>query len=485
MASNSTCPGDFYQKDTEQTSSDSVIITILLAPVLAFIISLVVPAILASILYVYEHKFKRARKAVALTAAGVVTKLALVPDVVDDGEGDKVYFKVYGNGGRARKYEFKIGCAVVFIPLGFALVVAYASVFVTSQWEVTKSCQERSTLNLPMTCYRDVRGCPPLNCTLWNELGRKDNLRCYSFSLNLITPLKTFAGLLSSQVMLLRFFTWVFNKGCCIKPITRFIWMIVGNIGVIIFLVVSVSVISKIPGHDEVAVEVNVTIPLVQLILVTVLETAFVSSLIVMMWMVGQELLKSVTIRMKVSNVIRAGIQLRGRITIVSEDKKLKIHWGNKQRDKMPLVADITLRGDSGSNRLQLVTGMGVHSVEIMTFTLVDNNIEIQTQDGWQQRTLYGTFHELEIKKATKAIFEPDNKKLILSGDELKCGTTGTHETRWDVDPDGLLNSVVGDNGQDRDGEESVDEVNSLIGDNEQDEDGEESVDEPLLSINT
>ena len=463
MASNSTCPGDFYQKDTEQTSSDSVIITILLAPVLVFTISLVVTAILASILHVYEHKFKRAHKAVALTAAGVVTKLALVPDVVDDGEGDKVYFKVYGNGGRARKYEFKIGFAVVFIPLGFALVVAYASVFVTSQWEVTKSCQERSTLNLPMTCYRDVRGCPPLNCTLWNELGRKDNLRCYSFSLNLITPLKTFAGLLSSQVMLLRFFTWVFNKGCCIKPITRFIWMIVGNIGVLLFLVVSVSVISTIPGHDEVAVEVNVTIPLVQLILVTVFETAFVSSLIVMMWMVGQELLKSVTIRMKVSDVIRAGTQLRGRITIVSEDKKLKIHWGNKQRDKMPLD-DITLRGDSGSNRLQLVTGMGVRFVEIMTFTLVDNNIEIQTQDGWQQRTLYGTFHELEIKKATKAVFEPDNKKLILSGDDLQCGTTGTHETRWDVDPDGLLNSVVEEN--------------------EQDGDGEESVDEPLLSIN-
>ena len=103
MASNSTCPGDFYQKDTEQTTSNSVILTILLAPVLALLVVLVVTAILASILHVYKHKFKHAHKAVALTAAGVVTKLALIPDVADDGEGDKVYFKVYGNGGSCTK----------------------------------------------------------------------------------------------------------------------------------------------------------------------------------------------------------------------------------------------------------------------------------------------------------------------------------------------------------------------------------------------
>ena len=460
MASNSTCPGDFYQKDTEQTTSNSVILTILLAPVLALLVVLVVTAILASILHVYKHKFKHAHKAVALTAAGVVTKLALIPDVADDGEGDKVYFKVYGNGGRAQKYEFKIGFAAFFIPLGFALVVAYASVFVTSQWEVTKSCQERSSLNLPVTCYRDIRGCPPVNCTLWNELGRKENLRCYSFSLNLITPLKTFAGLISSQVLLLRFFTWVFNKGCCIKPITRFIWMTVGNLAVLLFLVVSVSVISNIPGHDEVAVEVNVTIPLVQLILVTVFETVFVSSLIVMMWMVGPELSKSVTIRTNVSEVKRAGIPLRGRITIVSEDKKLKIHWGDKQRDKIPLATTITLQGDSGSKKIRLVTDTGVRSVEIMTFTLADSKIEMRTQDG---RTLYGRFQELEIKKATKVIFEPDNNELVLSGDDLQCGTTGTHETQWDVDPDGLLNSVIGENEPDAAEEDSADEGESLI----------------------
>ena len=316
MEMNSTCEENIYK--SEEQYFTQIIVPILLVSVVLVLLSIVAIGALAAIIHKTDNeRSKSAYKTMALMSIRVLTKLALIPDLEDECKGDFVYFKTSGNGGEERRYKFKIGFAAVFLPLGVSLVLAYASVFVTSQWESTTECEETNTFNLPKTCYRDFQGCPPVNCTLWNELGRTDNLLCYSLSFDIFTPLANFVGLIGSQVVLIEFFFWFANEGCPMEPFCRYFIVICGNTAVLAILVILVIIFGTIPGTDPVQVFVSFVIPFVHLILVTVLETVFLAAFVTTMWMTGPEPPpgRRVTLKTKVTTVKHSGDDLTPEVT--------------------------------------------------------------------------------------------------------------------------------------------------------------------------
>ena len=238
----------------------------------------------------------------ALLSTGVIVKLALIPGVEDEivrdvGSGggtnrgvEKVYLKVSANcPGEKEKFEwykFNRMFSILLFPGAMVLVLAYASVFITSLLELSEDCQDANSVNSPKNCYTDISRCPPLNCDLWKELGQNSTtLVCISYTPDLFNPLERFVSLLAVQVALLSFYSCCCNRGCSsrgcsirrcsINTCGRYCCMCVFNL---VFLGVLGTIITlvwteSIPGLERNEAFVNMVIPFVHLLFVSLVES--------------------------------------------------------------------------------------------------------------------------------------------------------------------------------------------------------------------
>ena len=435
---NSTCEENFYKSEDQYFTQ--IIVPILLVSVGLVLLSIVAIGALAAIIHKTDNeRSKSAYKTMALMSIRVLTKLALIPDLEDECKGDFVFFKTSGKGGEERRYKFKIGFAAVFIPLGVSLVLAYASVFVTSQWESTTECEETNTFNLPKTCYRDFQGCPPVNCTLWNKLGRTDNLLCYSLSFDIFTPLANFVGLIGSQVVLIEFFFWFANEGCPMEPFCRYFFVICGNIVVLAILIILVIIFGTIPGTDPVQVFVSFVIPFVHLILVTLLETVFLAAFVTTMWMTRPEPPpgRRVTVKTTVTKVACSGHDLKPEVTL-RKFKDLRLESENGVQSTNIKLGSYELQLNS-SGTLELM----VNATEIVTFELpTPIKGEIVIEDGEERPTLKGELQTLSITNGEYVKFKTTSGELELTmeGEKIGISTKGKHDINqeWDFSPSNL-----------------------------------------------
>ena len=314
MEENQTCLDDIYLSENDQSFIQAVFL-----PLLISLAGLIVVAAFCGLL----AWWKKIYRAVAIMSLEVIPKLALIPEVKNvfedrspkkfkentqdasssrkDEETGKtpnnekffeksVFFAVSSNCSQ-EKYWMHPCFSTYMFAIGMLLTLAYASVFVTSQWELTKNCQETNVVNAPKTCYYKLEVCPPVNCTLWEKSGLEGDLLCISVAPDPFTPLVRFISLISVQVVVLKFFVIVINRACPVKPITRFCCICLSNV---IFMIL-LSLVTVVVGtgdiwiSDRETIFAKLIIPFTHLIFIVASETAAIWTLVVMMWIVGPE----------------------------------------------------------------------------------------------------------------------------------------------------------------------------------------------------
>ena len=314
MEKNQTCSDDIYLSENDQSFIQAVFL-----PLLISLAGLIVVAAMCGLL----AWWKKIYRAVAIMSLEVIAKLALIPDVkyefekrspemfkenLQDPSSSRkneetgktpnnekffeksVFFTVSSNCSR-EKYWMHPCFATYMFANGMLLTLAYASVFVTSQWELTKDCKEANVVNAPKTCYYILEECPPVNCSLWRKSGLTGDLLCISVAPDPFTPLVRFISLLSVQVVVLKFFVIIVNRACPVKPITRFCCICLFNVGFVVLL----SLVTVVVGtgdiwiSDRETIFANLVIPFAHLIFIAASVTAALWTLVVMMWIVGPE----------------------------------------------------------------------------------------------------------------------------------------------------------------------------------------------------
>ena len=268
---------------------------------------------------------------VAVMAMGVMTKLALIPeigDIVDSvafdttqGEEEKdykvdkkygkmqqflnntrkscwdrirfrkvVFFTAESNSSKERYWMHPCFATYQFA-VAMLQILTYGSVYVTSQWEFTTQCRERNIANAPKTCYYKFEECPPVNCTLWEESGIEGKLLCISAAPDPYTPLERFVSLLAVQAAVLKVFATILNRGCPIRPITRYCGLCLCNAGFVAVLIVVTSVVGtvEITRADRETTFAELTIPFFHMMAVAASETSALFIVVFMMWIVGPE----------------------------------------------------------------------------------------------------------------------------------------------------------------------------------------------------
>ena len=217
---------------------------------------------------------KACRLSMTVMSSGVVRKLALLPEVKDSLLSQNKKPSTIANFV-IQQEEFKIHR--YFVPLFLAtsgvLFFAYVSVFVTSQWELTDECTDKNLLNVTRVCHLFLSVCPPVNCTRWNELGRRDTLICFSFNPDFFNPLEKFVSLLAVQATVLQGAAVVVNRGWGCKAKGRFCAIYIFYTAFLVALV-SASIAVYLAAGDFETRYAEVSIPLAQFMFVSVAEAA-------------------------------------------------------------------------------------------------------------------------------------------------------------------------------------------------------------------
>ena len=203
---------------------------------------------------------------------------------------EKVFFTAESNSTKER-YLMHPCFATYQFAVAMLLILTYGSVYVTSQWEFTTQCRERNIANAPKTCYYKFEECPPVNCTLWEESGIEGKLLCISAAPDPYTPLERFVSLLAVQVAILKVFATILNRGCPIRPITRYCGLCLFNAGFVAVLIIVTSVVGtvEITRADRETTFAELTIPFFHMMAVAASETSALFIVVVMMWIVGPE----------------------------------------------------------------------------------------------------------------------------------------------------------------------------------------------------
>lgn len=223
---------------------------------------------------------KACRLSMTVMSSGVVRKLALLPEVKDSLLSQNKKPSTIANFV-IQQEEFIIHR--YFVPLFLAtsgvLFFAYVSVFVTSQWELTDECTDKNLLNVTRVCHLFLSVCPPVNCTRWNELGRRDTLICFSFNPDFFNPLEKFVSLLAVQATVLQGAAVVVNRGWGCKAKGRFCAIYIFYTAFLVALV-SASIAVYLAAGDFETRYAEVSIPLAQFMFVSVAEAAVLGGFI-------------------------------------------------------------------------------------------------------------------------------------------------------------------------------------------------------------
>ena len=199
-----------------------------------------------------------------------------------------VFFTAESNSSKERYWMHPCFATYLFA-VAMLLFLVCGSIYVTSQWEFTTQCRERNIASVPKTCYYKLKECPPVNCTLWEESGIEGKLLCISAAPNLYTPLERFVSLLAVQVVVLQVFITILNRGCPIRPITRYCGLCLFNAGFVAVLIVHVVGTVEITRADRETTFVELTIPTFHMMAVAATATSMLFIVVFMMWIVGPE----------------------------------------------------------------------------------------------------------------------------------------------------------------------------------------------------
>ena len=204
------------------------------------------------------------------------------------------------------------------LALAMLLLMSYGSVFITSEWTITKSCNETNAFGAMVTCYRGFDPCPPLNCTAWNELGIEENLFCMSISFNLLTPLERFVSLLAVQAALMQLFGCIVNKGCCLPfryPPCRYTTICILDFAFIILVSCVTVYVGAMASDPEEAFKTFI-LPFVHLIFVSVAEFLVLFVFAALMWLIELQEENVMAMELFCPCVERKGRQTRARNAI-------------------------------------------------------------------------------------------------------------------------------------------------------------------------
>ena len=273
-----TCTENIYMI----TEGDDTFLQAVFTPLLTGL----VVSVPVSALFGFLAFWNRIHTNVAVMALGVMTKLAQIPEIGDkvdsvafeniqeeeetDYKVDKkygksqqfldntsksswdricprevVFFTAESNSSKERYWMHPCFATYQFA-VAMLLILTYGSVYVTSQWEFTTQCRERNIANAPKTCYYKFEECPPVNCTLWEESGIEGKFLCITAAPDPYTPLERFVSLLAVQVAILKVFATILNRGCPIRPITRYCGLCLCNAGFVAVLIVVTSVVGTV-----------------------------------------------------------------------------------------------------------------------------------------------------------------------------------------------------------------------------------------------
>ena len=242
--------------------------------------------------------FKCSYKVVALMSTGVVTKLALVPDVEDDVEKEEkkkrvlqkqksIVFKT-PNGPVEKAYGVFPAAPMCFLSIAPVLILAYASVLITAQWEFTTKCIDAIPGEASPSHYNGLHHCPPVNCTAWNDSRMNEVLIRISNSTSFdpFNPLERFVSLIAVQAAVLQFFACIINKGCHSSlsyPPCRY--TIICVLDFLFVLVVSgVTAYIGTTQIDRHTTFQSLTIPFIHLIFVSIAECLVLFVFVCLLW---------------------------------------------------------------------------------------------------------------------------------------------------------------------------------------------------------
>ena len=242
--------------------------------------------------------FKCSYKVIALMSTGVVTKLALIPDVDDDVEKEEkkkgclqkkksIVFKT-PNGPVDKAYGVFPVAPMCFLSLAPLLILAYASVLITAQWKFTTKCIDVLPGEGSLTHYNGLHRCPPVNCTAWNDSKMNEVLIRISNStaFDPFNPLERFVSLLAVQVAVLQFFACIINKGCHSRlsyPPCRYTIICVFDF-LFVLVVSGVTAYIGTTQIDRHTTFQSLTIPFIHLIFVSIAECLVLFVFVCLLW---------------------------------------------------------------------------------------------------------------------------------------------------------------------------------------------------------
>ena len=252
---------------------------------------------------------KKCYRIIALMSTGVVSKLALIPDVEDDvsdseseedaedsGETNTrrkicqwikkalnrqqhrtISFKTC-DGTKDVKYWVFPWVPMLLLPAALVLILAYVTVFITTQWTLTTECSDDQSGNATALYFNGLAFCPPVNCSAWDNSGELIRVPSSS-AFDPFNPLERFVSLLAVQVAVLQFLACVVNKGCCGKlkhPPCRYTLICIGDV-VFVVIVITATIVIGTRQIDRADTFEKLTIPFVHLIFVSFAECMVLS----------------------------------------------------------------------------------------------------------------------------------------------------------------------------------------------------------------
>ena len=266
-------------------------------------------AVLVSFVFGLVGCSKKCYRIIALMSTGVVSKLALIPDVEDDvsdsedeednsenqtrREKCSQWIKKALTRQKHRTISFKTcdgaedafygvfpWAPMLLLPAAIVLILAYATVFITTQWTLTTNCSDDQSGNTTAMYYKGLSFCPPVNCSAWNVNKSGELIEVPSSNaFDPFNPLERFVSLLAVQVAVLQFFACIVNKGCCWEfkhPPCRYTLICIFDI-VFVLIVIAATIVIGTRQVDRADTFEKLTIPFVHLIFVSFAECMILS----------------------------------------------------------------------------------------------------------------------------------------------------------------------------------------------------------------